>query len=465
MLYKTGLKRMVAFAVAAVIMLPVFSIFFVVPCFQDFLTSETQRQAVRIAAHLAGYLSKNLRSADELLNDPGFIDEIEAIRGSLEIWRVKIFSLDGRLLYSSAPGDRSGGDSELFSRAVREGRAASRMIRREVASQGGGRTEAWMVETYVPLEHEGSALGIFEIYKDVTASRSAINHIAMIANVSVSAVGVFLLAALIIVTRRAFREIAEREKLLMERRQMEKDIAERSRSEAIATLTAGISHDFNNILTAVLAHLNIARMQVEPDSDIYKSLDEADRAALIARDLTRQLMAIARPEPVAACVSDTRRIIENSVPLAHDQARVEVKLDLPPALPQVMVERELVVQALQAVIVNAGQVSRDGVPVVVSAEAVDVDDGEVDGLAAGSYVRVSVSDSGPGIPDELKDRIFDPYFTTRERDSSRGVGLGLAFCKSVIDKHKGAITVDSELDRGTTFHIYLPVCSPSGDGE
>ncbi len=457
MLYSFALKRIVLFALIAVLLLPIFAVFFVVPRFQAFLTSETQRQAVHIADHLANYLSENIQDVRDIRRDSRFIDELEAIRDSLEIWKVKIFSLDGRILYSSDPVDLTNGDRKLFSEAVKSGKATSQMVERKKISSG----RVWMVETYAPLVREGNLIGIFEIYKDVTAAREAINRISFIANLSAFIVGLVLLAALIFVTRQVARALAERERLIGEHRKMEVELAEKIRNDSIATLTAGISHDFNNILTAVLAHLNIARMQADPGSDIYKSLDEADKAALIARDLTRQLMAISRVEPVTTCASDTRRIIEQSVPEAHQKARVDVVMDLAPDLRPVMVDRELIIHALQAVILNADQVSPEDRPVRISAENVDVADKEGE-VRPGRYVRISISDYGPGIPKDYLERIFDPYFTTRERDSTRGVGLGLAFCKSVIDKHHGFISVESVPDQGATFHILLPVCEQNG---
>ena len=463
--YSAALKRIIAFSLVAVLMLPVFAAFFVVPKFQSFLTGETQRQAANVATHLANYLSENIRDSRDIRGDSRFIGELEAIRKSLDIWKVKIFSLDGRLLYSSDSSDKQNGDRKLFSQALKSGRVASQMVEKR-RDDAGNDTSAWMVETYAPLLRKGAMIGIFEIYKDVTAPREAINRIAFVANLSAFLVGLVLLGALIFVTRQVMRGIIERERLLREHRAMEVSLAEQNRNESIATLTAGIAHDFNNILTAVLAHLNISRMQADPQSDIYKSLDEADKAALIARDLTRQLMVISRVSPVASCAADTRRIIEQSIPMAHSKARVEVEMDLAPDLKPVMVERELVIQALQAIIINGDQVSPEGSPVRLKAENVEVPRGKGnDEVIPGAYVRVSISDSGPGIPDEYLERIFDPYFTTRERDSSRGVGLGLAFCKSVIDKHGGQIVVDSILDQGTTFHVYLPVCQANGVGK
>ncbi len=459
MLYSSALKKIIIFALVAVLLLPVFAVFFVVPRFQVFFTVETQRQTEHVAAHLAKYLSDNIPDPRNIRRDSRVISEISAIRESFDIMKVNIFSLDGRLLYSSDPDDQAKGDLKLFSRTVKSGRVASQMVEKKAAA---GRIS--VVETYAPILMQGRLVGISEIYKDVTPSMEAIDRIAVIANFSAFIVGLVLMFVLAFVARQVMSGIGEKERLMRDRREMETALAEKNRNDSIATLTAGISHDFNNILTAVLAHLNIARMQVAPGSDIYKSLDEADKSALIARDLTRQLMAISRVAPVVTCAVDTRRLLEQSVPMAHNKARVAVDMDLAPDLMSVMVDRELMIQALQAVIVNGDQVSPEGKPVRVRVENVEVGRGDEE-LPPGRYVRISISDAGPGIPEKYIERIFDPYFTTRERDSSRGVGLGLAFCKSVIDKHQGLITVDSVLDRGTTFHINLPVCEKSGRGK
>jgi len=237
-----------------------------------------------------------------------------------------------------------------------------------------------------------------------------------------------------------------------ERRRAEEELRRNQKLESIGVLAGGLAHDFNNLLTSILASLSLAK-DAASDAERRELLGDAELASTRARDLTRQLLTFSRGgAPVRRMLSLPRLLRETlGFALAGSSARGEAVLA--PDLWPVEADEGQLVQALNNLLLNAAQAMPKGGRVVVRAS------NRPPSAAAGDGPRVTISveDQGMGIPADHLPRIFDPYFTTKQR----GNGLGLAVVHSVVRGHGGQVRVASELGRGSTFTLELPA-SPGG---
>jgi len=219
--------------------------------------------------------------------------------------------------------------------------------------------------------------------------------------------------------------------------------------ETVALATGGVAHDFNNLLTGVLGHLDLARVALPEDSLARARLDDAALAAECARGLALQLLELAtggmpRSEPHA--LADTLRASTRFV-LAG--SAVSGVVSVPDDLWTCPLDRTQVRQVLDNLLLNARQAMPSGGRVQVSARNVELSGGEPHGLAPGRYVEVLIADNGPGIPVEIRERLFEPFLTTK----SAGTGLGLSSVRNTLLRAGGSIECESELGRGTRFRI------------
>ncbi|MFN2365645.1 MAG: PAS domain S-box protein, partial [Desulfurivibrionaceae bacterium] len=237
-----------------------------------------------------------------------------------------------------------------------------------------------------------------------------------------------------------------------ERRRMEEELSRMHKLESIGILAGGIAHDFNNILTSILGNLTLARIQSGPDEKISKRIEEAEQATLRARDLTQQLLTFSKGgEPVRVTTS-LREIIKDSCRFVLRGSNVKCKFDLSEDLLLVDSDQGQISQVLHNLAVNADQAMPDGGLLNIKAENVRISGADDLPLRSGDYVLIKVEDSGSGISENNLKKIFDPYFSTKEE----GHGLGLATSYSIIKKHGGLLTAESEPGVGSVFKIYLP---------
>ncbi|MEP7071050.1 MAG: CHASE3 domain-containing protein [Verrucomicrobiota bacterium] len=245
-----------------------------------------------------------------------------------------------------------------------------------------------------------------------------------------------------------FRDITEREHNASERRKAES-------LEQLGLLAGGIAHDFNNLLTAIMGNISLASLMLPAQSEMTSRLNDAKNASMRARDLAQQLLTFARGGAPIKKTASIGKLIQDTVSfsLRGSQNRSEFKLS--PDLWQADVDSGQISQVVANLVVNADQAMPNGGTLHVSCENLSYGSGReasVPDLSAGNYVRIAIRDEGMGIPENYLKRIFDPYFTTK----AKGNGLGLATTYSIIKNHKGLITVESEVNRGSTFSIYLP---------
>ena len=233
------------------------------------------------------------------------------------------------------------------------------------------------------------------------------------------------------------------------------ELAKIKKLESVGVLAGGIAHDFNNILTAILGNVELANFYIEPTSEAYPLLEETRKAAIRAKDLTQQLLTFAKGGDPVRQTASIDKIITDSANFVLHGSSVACDYHIPDDLWQVAVDTGQISQVIQNIILNASQAMPGGGLIEVFCQNVENIGREHPALPGEKYIKIIIADSGPGIPEKIIDKIFDPYFSTK----MEGSGLGLAICHSIICKHDGAITVQSSPEKGTTFTLYLPVSS------
>ncbi|ABM60182.1 PAS domain-containing hybrid sensor histidine kinase/response regulator [Verminephrobacter eiseniae] len=260
------------------------------------------------------------------------------------------------------------------------------------------------------------------------------------------------------------RDLTGRKKAEAERNELEAQLRESHKMQAVGTMAGGIAHDFNNILGAILGNVALAQADCAPDSPVLQSLLEIDKAGRRARDLVRQILTFSRNQPpqrsvlsLADMVHDTERLLRVTLPPA-----IGLQMQLQPGLPWVLADATQVGQALLNLCTNAIHAIGSGRGSIhVEAATVSADQHLIErlGLAPGDYVALSVRDTGPGMDAATLERIFEPFFTTKP--VGQGTGLGLAVVHGVMRSHEGSVAVHSRPGQGSCFTLYFPVAPGS----
>jgi PAS domain S-box-containing protein len=233
---------------------------------------------------------------------------------------------------------------------------------------------------------------------------------------------------------------------ITELRQARQEILKAQKLESIGVLVGGIAHDFNNILTAVLGNISLARFQIQDPEKVAKRLEDAENAAARAKDLTQQLLTFARGGAPVKKVIQLAGLVREAAAFALHGSSVGCAFSLPGDLWALEADEGQLVQVVHNLVLNAVQAMPTGGTVAISARNAPTR------LQGGDAVELSVCDTGTGISEQHLDRIFDPYFTTKQQ----GSGLGLSSSYSIVKKHGGTITAESTLGQGSCFNVVLP---------
>ncbi len=241
---------------------------------------------------------------------------------------------------------------------------------------------------------------------------------------------------------------------ITELRRMQEIAAKNDRLESIGVLAGGIAHDFNNLLGGMYGYIEMAQMQLEGSGN-EKPLVYLDKALGIferTRDLTRQLLTFAKGGSPVKKAGSLEAVVRGNAEFMLTGTPVTCTFTIPEPSWTCEFDENMIGQVIDNMVINAKQAMPEGGTIAIDLLNVRLGTEEIPLLKKGSYVRISIRDSGHGIPPDVLPKIFDPFFTTK----TTGSGLGLATCYSVIKKHKGLITVESAEGAGTTFHIFLP---------
>ncbi|MQA99134.1 MAG: response regulator [Actinobacteria bacterium] len=251
---------------------------------------------------------------------------------------------------------------------------------------------------------------------------------------------------------------------ITERKRLEESLRRSQKLEAVGRLAGGIAHDFNNLLSIIQNYAVFASEDLADTDPRKDDIQEISAAAERGASLVRQLVTFSRDDFAASEPLQVNAVIEPMANLlrASGGKAVEIEMDLEPDLRLTAINTSHLEQILLNLVINARDAMPDGGRITVASSDVDLDQPtEVAGrlLPGGSYVRISVSDTGTGMSASTMEQIFDPFFTTKPE--GKGTGLGLATVQGIVEGAGGYITVDSGLGRGTTFHIYLPAADAS----
>jgi len=243
---------------------------------------------------------------------------------------------------------------------------------------------------------------------------------------------------------------------ITEHKNMEEERLKAMKLESIGIIAGGIAHDFNNLLSIIIGNIGLAKDDIKPEIGAFENLKEAENATLKARELTKQLITFSKGGAPVKEVSSIGELVTDTTNLSLLGSNIKCRFFIPHDLWLVDFDEGQMKHAINNMIFNAAESMPDGGPVNVKAENFMVAAEQGLPLPDGKYVKISIRDHGVGIPEEHLSRIFDPYFSTKEMGIQKGMGLGLATTYSIINRHDGHITVESEVGCGTTFTLYLP---------
>jgi len=236
-------------------------------------------------------------------------------------------------------------------------------------------------------------------------------------------------------------------------RKLEEELLKAQKLESLGVLAGGIAHDFKNLLTAILGNISLIKTYGNPDDKTYKRLTEAEKACMRASDLTGQLLTFSKGgAPVKRLMSSLGELIRDTASFAVSGSNVRCDFYLESGLWPVEVDEAQISQVINNLVINAQQAMPEGGAITIRVENETRSDEGFPTSDDRRYVVITVKDEGIGIPKDYLTKIFDPYFTTKQK----GSGLGLATVYSIIKNHDGFIKVESELEKGAEFKIYLP---------
>ncbi len=255
------------------------------------------------------------------------------------------------------------------------------------------------------------------------------------------------------------RDVTERRQAQDALRQRDEQLRQSQKMEAIGRLAGGVAHDFNNVLMAIHGYSELLVAGFEEGDDRRADAEEILKAAERAAGLTRQLLAFSRRQVIAQEALALDQIVEDMQSMLQRLIGEDIQLltEVWPGLTPVLADRTQLEQILINLIVNARDAMPGGGKIRIGLRNIDIDGTGVaghHGLPPGDYIEMAVSDTGTGMDAETVSQIFEPFFTTKE--SGKGTGLGLATVYGIVQQGGGAIEVQSQVGRGTTFYIYLP---------
>ena len=262
----------------------------------------------------------------------------------------------------------------------------------------------------------------------------------------------------------ALQDITAQHQSEADRRQLELQLFQAQKMETLGTLSGGIAHDFNNLLTGILGYHELAADSIPEDHPARACLAEAQHASLRARELVEQILTFSRQSPrteygainLGPVLEEARRFLRATLP-----ANINIEAEIDPDCSQVLADATQIHQVILNLGSNAAHAMRRyGGTLRLRLQPWEIDTDQAIRLSdvrPGHYLRLSLSDTGHGMDEATQQRIFEPFFTTK--NTQEGTGLGLAVVHGIINAHRGAISLESQVGVGTTFHVYLPTGS------
>ena len=239
-------------------------------------------------------------------------------------------------------------------------------------------------------------------------------------------------------------DITENKKLQREREKYVKN-------ESLSTLAAGLAHDFNNVLSVVLGNITLLRSKVHRGEDVDDLIDSIEDTVISGTGITHQLLRFTKEEKLETSLHSIKKLLKDTVKFALSGSNVKPKFKIQKDLLPVLIDRNQIKQVITNLVINANQSMEKGGKLTVRAENEVIGEDHIH-LEKNTYIKISFEDEGKGVDPDISDKIFDPYFTTR----NSGNGLGLTTCLSILKKHNGWLTLDTDYQEGARFVMYLP---------
>ncbi len=247
---------------------------------------------------------------------------------------------------------------------------------------------------------------------------------------------------------------------ITEKKHIEAQLRQSQKMESIGRLAGGVAHDFNNLLTGIQGNVSLGMLDISPDHPLYDTLEEISSAAKRATKLTKQLLAFSRKQIIEPKIVNVNEMIESLRKLLERLIGEDISIvwKLAENLGHIRADSGQIEQVVVNMVVNARDAMSDGGKLTIETDNVRLDESYVEQhiqVATGDYVMIAVSDNGIGMDADTISKIFEPFFTTKDKD--QGTGLGLATAFGIIKQHGGNIEVYSEIDKGSTFKVFLPM--------
>lgn len=246
---------------------------------------------------------------------------------------------------------------------------------------------------------------------------------------------------------------------LREHKRLEAQVQQAQKLESVGRLAGGVAHDLNNLLVPILGYGEMLLADLAPDSEFRAPLAAITQAGTRARDLVRQLLAFSRRQMLEFKPLDVNRVLHRFEELLRSTIREDIDIRILPgsSLPPAVGDVGQLEQVIMNLAINAQDAMPDGGTLTITTSVIDFDDqaaAALEGIEPGSYILLTVRDTGHGMDTETMEHAFEPFFTTKAE--GEGTGLGLATVYGIVKQHGGSVRASSECDRGTTFEVYLP---------
>ena len=244
---------------------------------------------------------------------------------------------------------------------------------------------------------------------------------------------------------------------ITERRSLEAHLQQAQQLESIGILAGGIAHDFNNLLSVIMGYIELAKDEIKSEVGIYEFIAGAEKASLQAQELTKQLITFSKGGAPVKKIGSIGELVKETTNFSVLDTNTKCEFSIPHDLWLAEFDEGQMKHAINNIVGNAVEFMAEGGIIDLKAENFIVTAEQGLPITAGKYVKISIRDQGVGIPEEHLSKVFDPYFSTKEMGTQKGMGLGLATTYSIVNRHDGHIAIESEKGVGTTFALYLPV--------
>jgi PAS domain S-box-containing protein len=243
---------------------------------------------------------------------------------------------------------------------------------------------------------------------------------------------------------------------LTDRKKAEEERLKGHMLESIGLLAGGIAHDFNNLLNVIVGNIAVSKLSVQPGDKAYTRLEDAENVCGIASELSRRLITFATGGVPVRKIASLSGVLVHTINALLKDSNIKTDFNISDDLYRVAIDEAQMKQVVHNLVINAKEAMPNGGALTVRGENLRISAHDSYPMREGEYLKISIRDTGAGIPAENLAKIFDPYYSTKDTYSQKGLGLGLAVCYSIIKRHDGLMTVESQVGEGTTFYIYLP---------